>query len=250
MKYYAGHLDVQTGSVEFERCFAIAANEPRQAQALMEAEGRSHVEQYPQDSVRTIRVREVSPVTYQELSTWCPTLGTNGFSLEALESDERAKALAHRLGGALKRLQAPVAHGKLLHAVAASLGETDWQVLHAQRAPAEPDIAAEGPALTLYVDARTPAPPSNVAWPLDEELWRPYVDNNDALVTFTVMIPLKEVVEGHRAIVSYCEEAFDRKVLLACPEFRVVGHALANDDFDEEYSGDLQLQVTCALQSL
>lgn len=100
----------------------------------------------------------------------------------------------------------------------------------------------------LYESASAPVPGST-AWPLDEELWAPHVDNDD-LVTFLALVPLDTLVRGEEALLEYCSEAFDHQVEIRNAEFRAIGKASDNDDFSSQFVGDIPLQVTCTLQSV
>jgi hypothetical protein len=96
---------------------------------------------FPKDSGKHVHVeetREVSAVTFQELaqSKWFAVCDSGPAAVLEDGLSDRVKTYARRIGRELTRLEAKVAHSKLLHAVAASIGETDWQVLLHKASPA------------------------------------------------------------------------------------------------------------------
>ncbi|VTU43005.1 MULTISPECIES: hypothetical protein [unclassified Variovorax] len=94
-------------------------------------------------------------------------------------------------------------------------------------------------------DENSPMPVS-AAWPLREELWRPFVDK-DVLVTFIAVVPLQTLVFPS-PLEDYLVEAFDRQVDVSDAEFRAVGAQY--DGWDDKFAGDVELQVTCRLISV
>jgi hypothetical protein len=82
-------------------------------------------------------LKEISPASFAELSSSFQVVGgVDAGSLAEQEPAEQAKTLARRLGDQLAKRGVKVSHSHLLHAVAASLGKTDWQVLAHQSKPA------------------------------------------------------------------------------------------------------------------
>jgi len=74
----------------------------------------------------------------------------------------------------------------------------------------------------------------------------PYMDSDKGPVTFTARVPLNIVVQGSEAIRSHIEAtAFSIPVTLDSCEYRPVGAVIA--EFDQEFAGDVLLQVTCAI---
>lgn len=144
MKYYIGRVVVWQEEYESFSDACIAAENEAQAWGLLQQRALLFVDAPAEfDSngdarfagietlaVRPQRLHEVSAITFQEMGQVLPVFGDTGKGDLAEETpDERVKTLARRIGAKLVKLEAKVAHGKLLHAVAASLGETDWQVL-------------------------------------------------------------------------------------------------------------------------
>lgn len=144
MKYYIGRIAVQQADYESFSDACIAAENEAQAWSLLQqrallfvdapaefdSNGDARFEGVKALAVRPHHLHEVSAVTFQEMGQVLPVFGAPGKGdLTEESTDERVKTLARRLGAQLGKLGAKVPHGKLLHAVAASLGETDWQTL-------------------------------------------------------------------------------------------------------------------------
>ena len=143
MKYYIGTLCVVSSTTEQMSPVCIAAANEAQANALLEQSAANYwcgepgmpcgerSYHWPRcGRVTAASVKEVSPVTFEQMRELLPTVGdTAKLSIEQQDDTEQTRTLALRLGNQLKRLGCKVSHGKLLHAVAASLGDTDWQVL-------------------------------------------------------------------------------------------------------------------------
>jgi len=106
--------------------------------------------------------------------------------------------------------------------------------------------------LQVYESAFSPPPPV-AAWPLDPSVFEEHLNKEDALITFTAMVPLEELVHGDiDSLVAYCEQAFKSipDVELISAEFRTVPNdTAAGDDWDERFQGDVAIQVTGALVS-
>lgn len=78
-------------------------------------------------------VKEISPSTFDEMSATLPVFGeVEEAKPETQEPAEVVKTLARRISDQLAKRGTKVSHSLLLHAVAASLGKTDWQVLVSQ----------------------------------------------------------------------------------------------------------------------
>lgn len=86
-------------------------------------------------------VKEISPVTFHELSTSLQVLNP----IEHVEEEpaEQVKTLARNLGNQLAKRGVKVSHSHLLHAVSATIGKTDWQVLSHQGKSAKPAVSVE-----------------------------------------------------------------------------------------------------------
>lgn len=139
MKYFLAKITQARISVEAR----IAAVDEEQAMRFFKAHT---FELFGVSSPKLFK--EISPVTYQELDHYV-TLGEVVQGNLAEESaSEQARTLATRLGAQLKKLNASVSHSKLLNAVAACLGNTDWAVLlhkdsraHIAGRGSSPDVA-------------------------------------------------------------------------------------------------------------
>jgi hypothetical protein len=161
MKYFIGTVRVRDGVRDYREQVCITAPTAQRAQAwlthkaahLWGGDGEDLGDGafgYEQGAyvARAEALQEVSPLTFQELSGPFEVLGhTSKGNLAEEPPDERAKTLARRIGDQLAKRGVKVAHSKLLHAVAASLGETDWQVL-VHREPGKSPQAATPPAST------------------------------------------------------------------------------------------------------
>ena len=144
MNYYIGRLAVFNGGYEShsDTCI-VAADEVKARQLLstraqrfvdapaeLEPDGCYRFKGHDVLAVRPQGLTEVSAVTFQEMAALLPVLGASAVGSLAQEpDDERVKTLARRLGDQLAKQAVKVPHSKLLHAVSASLGETDWHVL-------------------------------------------------------------------------------------------------------------------------
>lgn len=84
--------------------------------------------------------------------------------------------------------------------------------------------------------------------PLTAEDVAAFIDQ-DELVTFTVKVPLEEVaraVDGTLAEYIEAQWLAGHAVMLS-PEYRAVGATF--EDFDQQFSGLVHLQVTCQLSA-
>jgi hypothetical protein len=80
---------------------------------------------------------EISAVTFSEMSSILSSYQDGDVGdLSKEPADERVRTLALRIGAQLTKRSVPVPHSKLLHAISASVGETDWQVLSHKAPPA------------------------------------------------------------------------------------------------------------------
>lgn len=94
-----------------------------------------------------------------------------------------------------------------------------------------------------YLGAQAPILPM-AALPLPEEQVKPFI-NADAVVHFTVAIPLEDLICGHDHTADYIRQFFVEELEFSGLEFRAVG---ANyDEFDKPLCGDVLLQCTCTL---
>jgi len=153
MKYYIGRIAInchQTfSSVEYASDILIAAPGEVEAQRLLEkrastrgelttVQANSGAYEFPADdgnedgsvSQFAYSLREITPVTFEDLQSYLEVVGNvDKGALQNQKQSEAVKTVARRLGDNLQKQGTPVAHSALLHAVSASLGETDWQVL-------------------------------------------------------------------------------------------------------------------------
>lgn len=102
------------------------------------------------------------------------------------------------------------------------------------------------PSIVLYGSASAPAPPA-IRGPVSAVITAQFVDRDDALVTFTVAVPLEVVVLGAEALTEFTNDTIGT-ARISSPEWRVVGYE-ASADFGDEFCGKVLLQVTCALCS-
>jgi hypothetical protein len=142
MAFFVGTLKVNLGEFPVNQQVCIIAKNSSQASSLLDEcaanyadngvhEGSSWVFQ-DELSVEARMVYPISKVTFDEMSQvlpiYCRPQDPEG-NLAEESLAEQARTLALRLGEHLKRHGESVSHNRLLHAVAASLGETDWHVL-------------------------------------------------------------------------------------------------------------------------
>lgn len=164
MKYFLGSTLVNDNGVSHEAYALFVAATQAGAMLLLEARssmfaGDDGVESGNGSwSFREGRVttkvgilKEISPVGYASLSEVHPVFKSSDKGLINYgELSENVKTLAHRIGGQLKKLSVDVPHSKLLNAVAASMGETDWAVVLNKKAPAS-DVASKPTSLPAEV---------------------------------------------------------------------------------------------------
>jgi len=135
-----------------QRC--IVARNRDQAMALLKAEARKAAEGYFDEPLTWMdeswsssgydlrvfpdSVRLISPLAFEELAAFLPVLRdpkeTLPESVVGQDLPEAVKTMARRIGEQLRGAGIDVAHSRLLKALAASLGKTDWQVLRARAA--------------------------------------------------------------------------------------------------------------------
>lgn len=156
MKYYLSTLAIDDHDAKrdyYSRALVIARN-VEQAQAVSDF----HASTFGGDKGREVgigyrfadadgagytayvhEVKEISPVTFHELSTSLQVLNP----IEHVEEEpaEQVKTLARQLGDQLAKRGVKVSHSHLLHAVSASIGKTDWQVMAQQRKPAKQAVS-------------------------------------------------------------------------------------------------------------
>lgn len=152
MKYFLGSTLVNDNGVSHEAYALFVAATQASAMLLLEARcsvfaGDDGVEVDKgfwsfRDGRITTKVgilKEISPVGYASLSEVHPVFkSTDKGLISSGELAENVKTLTHRIGGQLKKMSVDVPHGKLLNAVAASMGETDWAVVLNKKAPPLP----------------------------------------------------------------------------------------------------------------
>lgn len=111
------------------------------------------------------------------------------------------------------------------------------------------NLRATAVPLQLYVDDQQEPPPV-AAWPLDDDLVRPFVDSGQ-IVTFTAVIPLDELVSRDiDGLNEYCQQAFGDGLDINDTEFRVVpGETDGASGWNRRFTGDVTLQVTCTVHS-
>lgn len=134
--------------------------------------------------------------------------------------------------------------------------ESPLEIRHTETGSFATGIAAQTvidslPAsLQLYGGSWVPAPPAT-DWPLNEALFKPFLDNG-AIVTFTATVPLGTLVNGDIDVLNaHCQTAFGPRVEIADTEFRVVSYSDDQDvHWDDRFSGNVSLQVTCTLHSV
>lgn len=183
MKYYIGRLRVLAQAHEYESDACIAAGSESEARELLRQRALLFIDGHATaDSDGTVRFSgdedlavkplamfEIDVATFECMRRMLPTLGRAtrpDLGQDALP--EQAKTLARRLRAHLQKAGVRVSHSKMLHAVAASIGKTDWQVLFHQQKPsaqsaqrpcddqpAQPCIPGNGPLwlVPVTVDA-------------------------------------------------------------------------------------------------
>lgn len=190
MKHYLGTMDIFFDEHSTQNLVLINAADEASARTLlrkhaMDWVGDAAEQEDPHDehfssvdtmaAARITKLQETTPAVYAALKDLVEVIGDPVVgSLVDEEEDERVKTLSRRIGSQLEKLAAPVPHGKMLKAVSASLGETDWQVLlnKARQATSAQDLSAfEGLELWLmsgreYGDDDDTAV---VLWATDEE---------------------------------------------------------------------------------
>jgi hypothetical protein len=156
MKFFIGRLAItegNSGACHLDQALFVAKDEA-QANSLNESRAmmwggddgqvvvggawRFHDEKTGTFTVYANGMLEVSAAAFDDLKDWLPVFGDRKSAETQLqEPSDAVKTLARRIGDQLVKHDVKVSHSKLLHAVAASLGHTDWQVLkHAGAAPA------------------------------------------------------------------------------------------------------------------
>ena len=150
MKYYLSRVFITehgSGLQATSDALVVAANQP-QAEQLHQrqashwaGEGRPEhpgAWHYKTDDSSFVvyqgPLTEISPSTFDELRELYPVTREELAALTEQYLPEQARTLARRIGDQLARHGVKVSHSRLLHAVAASLGKTDWQVLKASSA--------------------------------------------------------------------------------------------------------------------
>jgi hypothetical protein len=155
MAFFVGKLMATLqGEFQFSQHVCVVAKNITQAVRLLEDCAKNYPDGVTHDGgswgaqdvkVLSASVQAISKVTFDEMSTMLPVYGNSPKegNLEEESPAEQARTLAMRLAEHLKRHGQEVSHSRLLHAVSASLGETDWHVLLSKDAksgkPAESD---------------------------------------------------------------------------------------------------------------
>lgn len=185
MKYYIGRLAVFNEDYESQSDACIVAADDTQALALLrsraqcfvdadctlDADGCYRFDGYDVLAVRATTVHEISPAAFHDMRELLPVFGDVGKGALLEEStDERVKTLARRIGNQLARLGTMAPHGKLLRAVAASIGEADWQVL-----------------VHKDLDAVAPAASKDRSWPDNGDV-QPYIPGTGYLYRVPVTV--------------------------------------------------------------
>jgi len=149
MKYYYGIIALSGDRISFHApCLIVATNEANALEKLNDqaaylygksvtkAPGVYHFEDCGYTAV-VQGVAEMSASSYQEMAR-LSGIAISEVPSQLAEEDttEQVRTLARRVGSHLAHHGAKVPHSKLLHAIAASIGETDWQVLTHRHAPA------------------------------------------------------------------------------------------------------------------
>ncbi len=162
MKYYIGRILVSGMAPHaFSSDACIAAKNREQARQLLDSRAalwggddsrqvEEGVYEY-QDSIENVTFRarvdkltEVSPSTFAEMKSVFPFFGdVSQLDLDKQSVPDRVKTLTHNLGTQLKKQGTPVAHAKLMDAVAASLGKTNWRVAAAGEASLDAPTGAD-----------------------------------------------------------------------------------------------------------
>ena len=167
MKHYIGSIDVFYDEHCGDTLVALRAPNEAAARELLKQHARGLVgegavqedadddyftSEHSMLGTRVVELKEVTAATFDAIAGLVTVLGEPDLGVLAHEpDDERVKTLSRRIGEQLRRLDAPVAHSKVLHAVSASLGETDWQVLLAKsRADAMRPALADFEGLQLW----------------------------------------------------------------------------------------------------
>ncbi|WP_150126682.1 hypothetical protein [Burkholderia cenocepacia] len=124
-----------------------------------------------------------------------------------------------------------------------------YQIDHKQIAPKELMKSSRDTVVFAYNGPGTI--PVVAAWPLDETLWRPFVDADTGknLVTYAASVPLETVLRGREAVAGYVAQAFDGGVTLSDVEYRVIGGGTEGGGWDNDADGDVVLQVSCTLSA-
>lgn len=147
MKYYIGQLLVHHEEYDSTTSYCVCAAGDKEAQELLRqaalrfapgGHGPDERGDFRYDGAEVLQVsvrgmKEVSFVTFSEAREVFQALGDDKHvRLEEESALEQSKTLARRIGAQLEKLGAKVPHTKLLHAVAASLGHTDFATLRSK----------------------------------------------------------------------------------------------------------------------
>lgn len=207
MKHFLGTVIITDydSRREYERVCALAARDEAAAEKLLAEWAATWDDNGKQDDsgwtyslgdgayhVMPNGVQPITPAAFDSVKTCMVSFIEPGCPGQLLEEsdDERVRTLARRLGNQLQKHDVKVPHGKLLHAVAASLGETDWQVLLAKSADKKTEIAQ---AASRVVAAAAGTSEQDQAWatnggtqpfvPGKGYLWRVPVTVNTTMTT-------------------------------------------------------------------
>lgn len=161
MKFFIGRLTVvegNSGAMHFDDALLVAKDEAQakdlnESRAMMWGGDDGQVvvggswwfnsKETGMFNVRNDSVHEVSASTFDDLKDRVYNVIGDRKTAEAesQEPAEAVKTLARRIGDQLVKHDAKVSHSKLLHAVAASVGLTDWQVAKHSQAEVKQAVA-------------------------------------------------------------------------------------------------------------
>lgn len=158
MKYFMGATVVADDGRLYDVCAMYVARSEKAATELLKTrtstftgeEGiRIRLDTWRFDKASIVcsvgDLKEISYAAFSELKDRFPVFTeTAAEAVPEKDYSGNVKDIAHKLGTQLKRLEAPVAHCKLLEAVSASFGDTDWAVALHKKAPSKPAALPPG----------------------------------------------------------------------------------------------------------
>lgn len=165
MKFFIGRLAItegNSGTQHMDQALFVAKDEAQakslnasrammwggdDGQAIGSSGWRFHDAETGTFRVYTHAVLEISATAFDDLKDWFPVFGDRkAAEAEQQEPAEAVKTLARRIGDQLVKHDAKVSHSKLLHAVAASIGKTNWHVASSKEASVMPEDTASLPS--------------------------------------------------------------------------------------------------------